>query len=212
MSPVTSHSSHLPSYQMTSLHSTNPGAPYYSSSSSHSPWDGNGSAAYYPRNDQHQPPSGMSSAKPSSFPASSSYRLNGTQPPASPHSPYPAPFPAANVHGAANPVFSPSYSLHAALALPGNEDMPGGASGPPLSPLHIPDRAHSSAGSHSSLPYAHGSAGGSDVPMGAGGDDGASEGGLLAPLSLLRPPVVKYVRDLQDEKILRRLRERNSNS
>ena len=90
--------------------------------------------------------------------------------------------------------------------------MPGAAPGPPLSPLHIPDRAHSSAGTHNSLPYAHGTPGGSDVSMDAGGDDGASESGLLAPLALLRPPVVKYVRDLQDEKILRRLRERNSNA
>lgn len=219
MSSANSNSAHLSNYPVQpSLHNAAPSNAYYSPPPSHSSWDGSGNAAYYTRADHHQHLTGPPGARSLSLLSSPNYsRPSSNQAPASPHLPYPAHFPPANVHGA-NPAFSPPYSLHTALALPGNEaGMSGDMLGAPLSPLHITDRVHSSAGSsHGSLPYSHMpqiSMETGDVSMdAAGNEEGISENGLLAPLSLLRPPVVRYVRDRQDEKALRRLRERNSNA
>ncbi|KAF9482216.1 hypothetical protein BDN70DRAFT_930192 [Pholiota conissans] len=218
-----------PGAQMSALHGGHAHGPNYFSGGTVSPppWNGNhafGSrpADSFPSHRQHHQPHNSPSMmhtnlRASSFPSSSSYRSSAN---ASPH-PYATSLPSS--HNGSHHVFPASYSLHSALVLPHAEGstVSTDTRALQLSPLHIPDRIQQGGGMTSASMANNNSEatglatttpGDSDVPMDAPAGDDHDDGGLLARLPLLRPPVVKYVRDPQDEKILRRLRDGNGSS
>lgn len=231
-----------PEVQLSVLrgHGHTHGPNYYSPGAvSPLPWNGNNAnTAFSPRpadpfhRQQHHPhnsPNSMNTnIRASSYPSPSNYRTAANHATASPHS-YTSHTSLLAAGHSTNHVFS-SYSLHSALALP-NVDGSTAPSidhrGLQLSPLHIPDRMQGGmSGSNianltdtTNMATRGGGSdallGDGDVPMdavaaAAAGDNDHDEGGLRLPL--LRPPVVKYVRDPQDEKILRRLQRDGNGS
>ncbi|KIM45336.1 hypothetical protein M413DRAFT_442013 [Hebeloma cylindrosporum] len=168
-------------------HMTQDNHSYYSPAASPSSWNRNGHY-YHPPPQQHLQHHHANSGYSSSSASATSHPPHGYPPNIS------APIPMQ--------VYSPSYSLQAALTPPPQTQAliaPAPHRGPQLSPLHIP-MGHQVPGTESmvSPPI--------NVGTGQEGEDCA-----LAPLSVLRKSMTLR-RDPSDEKTLRKLREQKSKS